>query len=83
MTIQYPVVSPYYGVVEKVLHPFSSCFYEWDTLFLIRTDDGMVEEIVVDISGHVHSLEVGDGDRVIPGMVLAYIEEKTAQIDGI
>ncbi|MBN6187603.1 hypothetical protein JQN58_11805 [Aneurinibacillus sp. BA2021] len=81
--MQYPVVSPYHGVVEKVLHPFTSSFYEWDTLFLIRTDDGMVEEIVVDLCGYVHSLEVGEGDRVIPGMVLAYIEEKTAQTDGV
>jgi hypothetical protein len=75
MSIRYPVISPYYGTVEQVIHPLSSYFYEWDTLFLIRTDEGAIEEIVADIDGCFHSCEVMDGDRVIPGMVLAYIQE--------
>jgi hypothetical protein len=73
MSIHYPVVSPYYGIVAKVIHSSASYFYEWDTLFLIQTHDGMIEEIVADTCGYVHSCEVTDGDRVIPGMILAYI----------
>ncbi|QYY43070.1 hypothetical protein ACKE5C_01795 [Aneurinibacillus thermoaerophilus] len=76
MVIQYPVLSPYYGKVEKIIHPSASYFYEWETLFLIRTSDGMIEEIVADTAGYVYSYEVANGDRIIPGMVLAYIREE-------
>jgi glutamine cyclotransferase len=50
--------------------------YEWEQLFLIKTDAGLVETIQTGVSGEIESLEaVQEGDNVIPGMVLAYIKE--------
>lgn len=69
------VLSPVYGKVEKVSIKSKSRIYEWETLFLIKTEEGKVEMIQTSVSGEIESLEVQEGDNVIPGMVLAYIKE--------
>ena len=69
------VISSYYGIIEEVSINIHSRIYEWDPLFKIKTESGKIETIRVGISGKVHSLEVQKGDRVIPGMVLAFIKE--------
>jgi len=69
------IVSLYDGIVEEVSIAIHSRIYEWEKLFKIRTVNGNLETIRVGISGKVQSLEVQKGDRVIPGMVLAYIKE--------
>jgi biotin carboxyl carrier protein len=69
------VLSPVYGKVEKVSVQSQSRIYEWDTLFMIKTEEGGVENIQLNMSGEVESIEVQEGDHVIPGMVLAYIKE--------
>jgi biotin carboxyl carrier protein len=36
---------------------------------------GNIETVSIGVCGEVYSLEVQKGDRVIPGMVLAFIKE--------
>lgn len=69
------VLSPFYGQVEKVSIKCESRIYEWETLLTIKTEEGSVETINTGLSGEIESLEVQEGDNVIPGMVLAYIKE--------
>ncbi|MFP5108190.1 biotin/lipoyl-binding protein [Neobacillus sp. C211] len=69
------VLSPVYGKVEKVSIKSDTRIYEWETLFQIKTEEGNLEKIQMGLSGEVESLEVQEGDYVIPGMVLAYIKE--------
>ncbi|WP_413307907.1 hypothetical protein AA0X95_08605 [Bacillus sp. 1P10SD] len=69
------VTSPCYGRVEKIQIKNEERIYEWDPLFMIKADDGHEEMILTGVSGEVESLEVQEGDDVIPGMVLAYIKE--------
>lgn len=70
------IVSPYYGTIEKVSINQDSRVYEWEPLFYVKTIDGGTEIIKMGVSGEVQSLEVQEGDQVIPGMVLAYIKEE-------
>ncbi|WP_410981849.1 hypothetical protein [Bacillus cereus] len=69
------VTSPCYGTVEKVSIDKDSRIYEWEPLFAIKDMNGKTEVIKMGCSGEVQSLEVEAGDKVIPGMVLAYIQE--------
>lgn len=69
------VLSPCYGIVEKVSIKSEIRIYEWEPLFQIKTTEGKVEMIQTGLSGEVESLEVQEGDYVIPGMVLAFIKE--------
>lgn len=68
-------MSPCYGTIEKVSINGDSRIYEWEPLFSIKNMNGEVEVIKMGCSGEVHSLEVEEGDKVIPGMVLAYVQE--------
>ncbi|MBO1578257.1 hypothetical protein [Bacillus sp. XF8] len=69
------VTSPCYGTVEKVSIDKDARIYEWEPLFAIKDMNGKMEVIKMGCSGEVQSLEVEAGDKVIPGMVLAYIQE--------
>ncbi|MFK9089894.1 hypothetical protein [Bacillus salipaludis] len=69
------VLSPCYGKVEEISIQSESRFYEWEPLFAIKTKDGNLVMIQTSVSGEVESLEVQEGDDVIPGMVLAYVKE--------
>lgn len=69
------VISPCYGQVDKISIKGESRIYEWETLFMIKSELGNLETIQTSLSGEVESLEVQEGDYVIPGMVLAYIKE--------
>ncbi|PFJ08830.1 hypothetical protein COD67_01390 [Bacillus cereus] len=69
------VMSPCYGTIEKVSIDKDSRIYEWEPLFSIKGMNGKLEVIKTGCSGEVQSLEVEEGDKVIPGMVLAYIQE--------
>ncbi|HWO96356.1 MAG TPA: hypothetical protein VNM45_08490 [Bacillus sp. (in: firmicutes)] len=70
------ITSPCYGTIEKISINKSSRIYEWEPLFYVKTFDGGTEVIRMGITGEVQSLEVQEGDQVIPGMVLAYIKEE-------
>lgn len=69
------VISSCDGVIEEITVSRHSRIYEWEKLFTIRTDSGQLETVSTGISGEIYSLEVQVGDRVIPGMVLAFIKE--------
>ncbi|ARJ21082.1 MULTISPECIES: hypothetical protein [Bacillus] len=69
------ITSPCYGIIEKVSINKDSRIYEWEPLFSIKDMNGKLEVIKMGCSGEVQSLEVEAGDKVIPGMVLAYIQE--------
>lgn len=69
------VLSPCYGTVEIISIKNETRIYEWEPLFQIKTEEGKVEMIQSGLSGEVESLEVQEGDHVIPGMVLAFIKE--------
>ncbi|MEH6932030.1 hypothetical protein [Bacillus sp. JJ783] len=69
------ITSPCYGIIEKVSINKDSRIYEWEPLFSIKDMNGKLEVIKMGCSGEVQSLEVETGDKVIPGMVLAYIQE--------
>ncbi|WHY66102.1 hypothetical protein [Neobacillus sp. SuZ13] len=69
------VLSPCYGKVERISIKNESRIYEWETLFIITSEAGKEETVQTCLSGEVESLEVQEGDYVIPGMVLAYIKE--------
>lgn len=76
MFVYYGVVlSPCYGMVERISIKNESRIYEWETLFMIKSESGVIETVQTSLSGEVESLEVFEGDYVIPGMVLAYIKE--------
>jgi hypothetical protein len=69
------VLSPCYGKIKKISIKNDSRIYEWETLFMIISESGTLETVQTSMSGEVESLEVQEGDYVIPGMVLAYIKE--------
>jgi biotin carboxyl carrier protein len=69
------ILSPCFGKVEKITVKNAERIYEWEALFTIKRDEGTVEEVQTGVSGEIESLEVQEGDYVIPGMVLAYIKE--------
>ncbi|MFK2826263.1 hypothetical protein QYG89_11360 [Bacillus sp. B190/17] len=70
------ITSPYTGIIQNVLVRKHSRVYEWEPLFLIKDEEGNLLTIKVGVSGEIKSLEVQEGDHVIPGMVLAYIKEE-------
>jgi hypothetical protein len=69
------IISTCSGIIEEVAIHNQSRIYEWEELFTIKKVNGSLETVSVGLSGEVYSLEVQKGDRVIPGMVLAYIKE--------
>ncbi|KMY52752.1 hypothetical protein AC623_01085 [Bacillus sp. FJAT-27231] len=70
------ITSPYNGVVQQVLVKEHVRIYEWEPLFMIKNDNGELLPVKVGVSGEIQSLEVQEGDNVIPGMVLAYVKEE-------
>ncbi|WP_236719626.1 hypothetical protein [Neobacillus mesonae] len=69
------LLSPCYGRVESIPVKNSARIYEWEPLFTIRREDGSYEMVQTSLSGKIESIEVQEGDDVIPGMVLAYVKE--------
>lgn len=72
------ILSPCFGLVETVDVIHDAYVYEWETTFTIKKQEGSIEHVTLGISGKVVSIEVEQGDEVIPGMVLAYLEEDLA-----
>ncbi|HEY9576290.1 MAG TPA: hypothetical protein VIR64_01315 [Pseudobacillus sp.] len=70
------ITSPYNGVVQQVLIKERVRIYEWEPLFMIKNEKGELLPVKVGVSGEIQSLEVQEGDNVIPGMVLAYVKEE-------
>jgi multidrug efflux pump subunit AcrA (membrane-fusion protein) len=49
--------------------------YEWEKLFLIKTNSGRIEEISIGISGYITSLHVETGQKVNSETILATIRD--------
>ncbi|MBV7506607.1 hypothetical protein KW850_15185 [Bacillus sp. sid0103] len=69
------IISPCSGIVETVCTEENNHVYEWEKLFLIKTEDGSIEEIAVGISGHITSLSVKKGQVVNTQTILATIQD--------
>ncbi|OIK07988.1 hypothetical protein BIV60_26855 [Bacillus sp. MUM 116] len=66
---------PFNGTIEEVLTKENSHVYEWEKLFLIKTNNGSIEEISIGISGYITSLDVKNGQKVDSDTVLATIKD--------
>ncbi|MFC7392172.1 hypothetical protein [Scopulibacillus cellulosilyticus] len=73
--IAQPIYSPCHGKVENIFVNESSRVYEWEKLFLIRNEKGVLEEIAVGMSGLITSLEVKPNQNVTPNTVMAKVKE--------
>ncbi|WP_338752783.1 hypothetical protein [Bacillus sp. FJAT-52991] len=70
------ITSPYEGIIHEVLISKDARIYEWEPLFLIKDETGELFSLKMGVSGEIQSLEVEKGDKVIPGMVLAFVKEE-------
>lgn len=68
------VTSPSYGIVEEVLIKPDQRVYEWDPLFNIRNENGILEQIAVGTSGVLKTINAEKRDLVSPGTLLAQIK---------
>ena len=66
---------PCNGTVEKVFTKENNHVYEWEKLFLIKTNHGVIEEISIGISGYITTLDVKAGQKVNHETVLATIKD--------
>ncbi len=69
------ITSPYHGIIKEVIIKEKEKISEWEPLFVIQTLNGEDRVITVGIRGSVQSIEVQEGDEVIPGMVLTYVKD--------
>jgi len=69
------VTSPSYGRIKAILLPAESRIYEWEPFLLLQTEDGQEIQLRVGVSGIINGYAVREGDTVVPGAVIAYIEE--------
>lgn len=69
------VTSPSHGIIKKILIPPKGRIYEWEPIILMQTDQGQELQISVGLSGIIDLFTVTEGDRVVPGSVIAYINE--------
>lgn len=76
------IISPYHGVVRRIYIRENVKVDQWEPLFAIETTGGNFRQIRVGLSGMIDSLEVETGDKVVPGMVLAYLSEDLAALGG-
>lgn len=73
--IEETIYSPCAGTVEQVLTTENNHVYEWEKLFLIRKNNGRIEEISIGISGYITSLNIEKGQKVTTNTVLATIQD--------
>jgi hypothetical protein len=57
MKVRYEIISPYHGVITRVLSSPYSYIYEGESVCLIKTENALVE-IKADLSGSIESLYV-------------------------
>ncbi|TCP30639.1 hypothetical protein EV207_105168 [Scopulibacillus darangshiensis] len=69
------VYSPFHGRVEDIFISDAALVYEWERLFSIRTNEGVVKEVSIGISGTVVSVEIKPGQEVTMDTALAIIKD--------
>jgi acetyl/propionyl-CoA carboxylase alpha subunit len=75
MKVEETIYSPCPGTVERIFTEESNHVYEWEKLFLIKTNSGALEEISIGISGFITSLNVKEGHEVDLQTVLAILQD--------
>ncbi|MEH7481544.1 hypothetical protein V7157_10805 [Neobacillus drentensis] len=75
VVVEEVIFSPCSGTVETVLTEENDHVYEWEKLFLIKTQNGRIEEISIGISGYITSLPIKRGQEVTTQTVLATIQD--------
>ncbi|OCA82079.1 hypothetical protein [Pseudobacillus wudalianchiensis] len=70
------IISPYQGVIQQILVKEKTRIYEWEPLFIIKGQAGVLYSVMMGVSGEIQSIEVQEGDYVLPDMVLAYVKEE-------
>lgn len=75
MTTLEVIVCPCAGTVVQINGANDTYVNEGDAIFTIRTSSGDLIQVTMELSGKIESIEVEVGDDVIPGMVLAYVQE--------
>ncbi|MFC4766462.1 hypothetical protein [Effusibacillus consociatus] len=79
MKVEFELISPCHGVVDKVLVEESAYLYEQETLCIIKTETGTVE-MSVNFGGYITALNVTEGLVVTPGAVLAHVRQEVAKV---
>ncbi|MDE5413269.1 hypothetical protein [Alkalihalobacterium chitinilyticum] len=69
------VTSESNGVVEEVLINEGEYVYEWEPLFLIKSQNGNLKKVELGVSGKINSIRVIPGEKILSDMTLAVVEE--------
>ena len=81
MRIRHEVISPCVGIVVSIFPTIDSPVKEGEEVIAVQTPEGIVS-IVAEVNGKMIGIEVKAGDEVIPGMIVAYIEESSVRNHG-
>nr|WP_295974557.1 hypothetical protein [uncultured Bacillus sp.] len=76
------VTCPWHGVVKEVSITKGTAIEKENALFLIQLQNGEIRPIIPGLRGLAESIEIQAGDKVIPGMVLAYIKQELFMTEG-
>jgi acetyl/propionyl-CoA carboxylase alpha subunit len=63
------------GTIAKVFVKEGTYVYEWEPLFLLKTNEGMLKKVEVGASGNIFSLSAKPGDEIKEDMTLAILKE--------
>jgi acetyl/propionyl-CoA carboxylase alpha subunit len=74
------ILSPCDGMLEEIVIHHEQEAKRCSTIFKIKKTDGTFLELKKSYIGKVLSVEVKEGDEVVKGMVLAYVEEYAIEI---
>ncbi|MFS0646995.1 hypothetical protein [Siminovitchia sp. 179-K 8D1 HS] len=74
------ILSPCDGMLEKVLIHQEADIQRFLTIFKIKKSDGTLYEVKKSYRGNLLSVEVKEGDEILKGMVLAYVEDLAIDI---
>lgn len=74
------ILSPCDGMLEKILIHQEADIQRCSTIFKIKKSDGTLYEVKKSYRGNLLSVEVKEGDEILKGMVLAYVEDLAIDI---
>ncbi|MDT8861862.1 hypothetical protein N0O92_16740 [Alkalihalobacillus sp. MEB130] len=63
------------GTIDRVFVSEGDYVYEWEPLFQLKTNEGVLKKVEMGVGGKIISLHVKPGDRVIHDMTLAILRE--------
>lgn len=74
LAFTFEVIAPFKGVVDRVFFQQGDWVKEGDPIISLRAN-GAVHDILAPLTGYAENMEVGPGDFVLSGMILASITE--------